>query len=52
MTEQVLDVSNDVAAELASIGDGILDALRERLEIDILLRGNRLTLAGDDVHVA
>src|SRR3954468_18604556 len=52
LTEQVLDVSNDVAAELASIGDGILDALRERLEINILLRGNRLTIAGDDVHVA
>ena len=52
MTEQVLDVSNDVAAELASIGDGVLDALRERLEINILLRGNRLTIAGDDLHVA
>src|SRR3954468_4357988 len=52
LTEQVIDVSNDVAAELASIGDGILDALRERLEIKILLRGNRLTIAGDDVHVA
>src|SRR5207302_1684822 len=50
--EQVLDVSNDVAAELASIGDGILDALRDRLECTILLRGNRLTIAGDDVHVA
>jgi len=37
---------------LASIGDGILDALRDRLEITILLRGNRLTIAGDDVHVA
>jgi len=48
----VLDVSNDVAAELASIGDGILEALRERLKIKILLRGNRLTLAGDDVRVA
>jgi phosphate starvation-inducible PhoH-like protein len=50
--EEVLDVSNDVAAELASIGDGILDALRDRLEINILLRGNRLTIAGDDVQVA
>jgi phosphate starvation-inducible protein PhoH and related proteins len=48
----VLDVSNDVAAELASIGDGILDALRDRLEIQILLRGNRLTIAGDDRRVA
>ncbi len=48
----MLDVSNDVAAELASIGDGILDALRERLKINILLRGNRLTIAGDDLRVA
>jgi phosphate starvation-inducible protein PhoH and related proteins len=50
--EQTLDVSNDVAAELASIGDGILDALRDRLACTILLRGNRLTIAGDDVNVA
>src|SRR5205814_8820352 len=50
--KQTLDVSNDVAAELASIGDGILDALRERLKINILLRGNRLTIAGDDIRVA
>jgi len=48
----VLDVSNDVAAELASIGDGILEALRERLKINILLRGNRLTIDGDDARVA
>jgi phosphate starvation-inducible protein PhoH and related proteins len=48
----VLDVSNDVAAELASIGDGILDALRDRLKINILLRGNRLTIDGDDARVA
>ena len=48
----MLDVSNDVAAELASIGDGILDALRDRLKINILLRGNRLTLDGDDGRVA
>src|SRR5262249_1279395 len=52
LTEQVLDVSNDVAAELASIGDGILEALRDRLEINILLRGNRLTIDGDDTRVA
>src|SRR2546430_16425379 len=38
--EQTLDVSNDVAAELASIGDGILDALRDRLEITIPLPGD------------
>ncbi|HEX6664319.1 MAG TPA: PhoH family protein [Gaiellaceae bacterium] len=50
--EQTLDVSNDVAAELAAIGDGVLDALRDRLECTILLRGNRLTIAGDGTHVA
>jgi phosphate starvation-inducible PhoH-like protein len=50
--EQTLDVSNDVAAELASIGDGILHALRDRLACTILLRGNRLTIAGDDIQVA
>ena len=49
---QTLDVSNDVAAELATIGDGVLEALRDRLECTILLRGNRLTIAGDDIHVA
>src|SRR5213593_3609299 len=43
--QQVLDVSNDVAAELAAIGDGVLDALRDRL------RGNRLTIEGDDERV-
>ncbi|MDX6409759.1 MAG: phosphate starvation-inducible protein PhoH [Gaiellaceae bacterium] len=50
--EQTLDVSNDVAAELATIGDGVLDALRDRLECTILLRGNRLTITGEDIHVA
>jgi phosphate starvation-inducible PhoH-like protein len=49
--QQVLDVSNDVAAELAAIGDGVLDALRERLRCTIRLRGNRLTIEGDDAHV-
>ena len=48
----VLDVPNDVAAELAGIGGGILDALRERLGCTVNLRGNRLTLTGDDAKVA
>ena len=30
--QRVLDVSNEVAAELAGIGDGVLDSLRDRLE--------------------
>jgi phosphate starvation-inducible PhoH-like protein len=49
--QQVLSVSNDVAAELAAIGDGVLDALRERLRCTIRLRGNRLTIEGDDERV-
>ena len=46
--QDVLDVSNEVAAELAGIGDGVLDALRERLDCIVRLRGNRLTLEGDE----
>jgi phosphate starvation-inducible PhoH-like protein len=49
--QEVLSVSNEVAAELATVDDGILDALRDRLGIALLLRGNRLTLEGDDVRV-
>jgi phosphate starvation-inducible PhoH-like protein len=50
--QHVLSVSNDVAAELAGVSDGVLDALRERLRCTLLLRGNRLTIEGDDAHVA
>jgi phosphate starvation-inducible PhoH-like protein len=44
-------VSNDVAAELATLDDGVLGALRERLRCTILLRGNRLTIEGPDPEV-
>ncbi len=50
--QDVLDVPNEVAAELAGIGDGVLDSLRDRLHCSLLLRGNRLTLEGDEQHVA
>src|SRR5438132_9512189 len=50
--QETLDVSNDVAAELAGIGDGVLDALRDRLDCTIRLRGNQLTIEGDDSKVA
>ena len=50
--QEVLSVSNDVAAELATLSDGVLDALRDRLRITILLRGNRLTIEGEDPNVA
>ncbi len=49
--QEVLDVSNAVAAELAGMGDGVLDTLRERLACTIRLRGNQLTLEGDDQQV-
>jgi len=45
-------VSNAVAAELAGMSDGVLDALRDRLHCTIRLRGNQLTLEGDDAQVA
>src|SRR5437762_4871682 len=50
--QTVLDVPNEVAAELAGIGDGGLNALRDRLGCTVNLRGNRLTLGGDDLKVA
>jgi phosphate starvation-inducible PhoH-like protein len=50
--QEVLDVPNEVAAELAGIGDGVLVALRDRLGCRVNLRGNRLTLEGDDLKVA
>src|SRR5690349_22163339 len=49
--QDTFDVSNAVAAELAGMADGVLDTLRERLKCTIRLRGNQLTLEGDDRHV-
>jgi len=50
--QQTMDVSNAVAAELAGISDGVLEALRDRLDCTIRLRGNQLTLDGDETRVA
>jgi phosphate starvation-inducible protein PhoH and related proteins len=50
--QETLSVPNAVAAELASIGDGVLDHLRERLRVAIHLRGNQLTIEGEDDLVA
>jgi len=44
-------VQADVAAELATVGDGVLDSLRDRLRCTIRLRGNQLTLEGDERSV-
>jgi phosphate starvation-inducible PhoH-like protein len=50
--QDVMIVPNEVAAELAGVGDGVLDSLRERLGCTISLRGNKLTLDGEAPHVA
>ena len=52
MTQQTLSVPNEVAAELAGVGDGVLDALRSRLQCTLRLRGNQLTIEGEDGQVA
>jgi phosphate starvation-inducible protein PhoH and related proteins len=49
--QDTLSVSNDVAAELAAVGDGVLGSLRDRLRCTIRLRGNQLTLEGDEQSV-
>jgi phosphate starvation-inducible PhoH-like protein len=49
--QETLSVSNDVAADLAGVGDGVLDTLRDRLHCSIRLRGNQLTIEGDDERV-
>jgi phosphate starvation-inducible protein PhoH and related proteins len=49
--QETLSVPNEVAAELAGIGDGVLASLRDRLRCTIHLRGNRLTIEGDEAHV-
>ena len=49
--QETLEISNAVAAELAGISDGVIDALKDRLECNVRLRGNQLTLEGDEQHV-
>jgi phosphate starvation-inducible PhoH-like protein len=50
--QEVLSVSNEVAAELATVDDGILGRLRDRIGLAVLLRGNQLTLEGEETQVA
>jgi phosphate starvation-inducible PhoH-like protein len=50
--QETLSVPNEVAAELAGVGDGVLDALRSRLDCTLRLRGNQLTIEGDGEKVA
>jgi phosphate starvation-inducible protein PhoH and related proteins len=47
-----LELSNEVAAELAGPGDVVMKTLEEHLDCEVFLRGNMLTLDGDDDDVA
>jgi phosphate starvation-inducible PhoH-like protein len=43
-----LELDNAVATELAGAQDAVLRTLEQHLDCDVFLRGNMLTLAGDD----
>src|SRR5437763_17210153 len=47
MARRQLEVSNEVAAELAGSQDAALRTLEQNLDCDVYLRGNVLTLDGD-----
>ena len=47
-----LELSNEVAAELAGPGDLVMRTLEGHLDCEMFLRGNVLTLDGEDEAVA
>lgn len=47
MARRQLTLDNTVAAELAGSEDSVLRSLREKLDADLHLRGNVLTVEGD-----
>ena len=51
LARRQLTLDNTVAAELAGSEDEVLRALRGRLDCEFHLRGNVLTLDGDDGDV-
>ncbi len=48
MARRTLTLENEVAAELAGSGDSVLRALRDRTTSKVHLRGNLLTLEGEE----
>jgi phosphate starvation-inducible PhoH-like protein len=52
LARRQLTLDNTVAAELAGSEDTVLRELEERLGCDVFLRGNVLTLDGDDADVS
>ena len=51
MARTQIELSNDVAAELAGPGDAIMKTLEVALDADVFLRGNVLTLDGAEREV-
>jgi phosphate starvation-inducible PhoH-like protein len=52
LARRQLTIDNDIAAELAGSGDSVLRRLEDQLDCDVYLRGNVITLDGDDDSVA
>ena len=50
MARRTLTLDNDVAADLAGAEDSVLRALRDSTSSRVHLRGNQLTLEGDDAE--
>src|ERR1700753_2946112 len=46
-----IELDNTAAAELAGVGDKTLRSLRGQLGVELILRGNLLTIDGDDEAV-
>ena len=51
MPRRVVELDNDVAAEMAGTEDAVLRTLEGHLDCDVFLRGNQLTLDGDQAAV-
>ncbi len=51
MARRTLTLENEVAAELAGSGDSVLRALRDRTTSKVHLRGNLLTLEGEEAEM-
>ncbi len=49
--ERTIELADRVAVELAGEHDRMLRSLEDRLDLTIDLRGNRMTLSGDDARV-
>ena len=47
MARRQLTIDNEIAAELAGSGDSVLRRLEDRLDCDVYLRGNVITLDGE-----